>query len=596
MRTYSLFSRLITSFLIVMLIPVAALAIYYASWGNRNLEHALTQQARSTVEQDSIELGDLLEGYRHKAYVLSTSPLTVDLLKKDSPDADEAENKEVYSLLFTTMKGDTYLASAHVVSDSGNVRLSTHDFPDLYDLRFHTNQWESSGVAAQMETNRTASVISLSGRMTSETGKAILVTIIRRVYDEQGNNLGYVIVEVFTDAAEAILDRDSTLSDELVIDPHRFYAKSLANPSLVGGFDKFPYLAAVTNPEEGVSTSGNTIVAITPIKNTTLSLAGAVSSAPYAGNLRQVLLIMLLALGLGIIVSVVFASLFSRSLSKPVKRLAQSMKAVEDGNLQAQVADSRITEINQLDHSFNAMVRQITSLMDLSREEEAKLAEAERKALESQMNPHFLFNTLNTIKALAKIHHEDEIYTISIKLGKLLRSTVDNHESECSIKESIELVDSYLTIQEIRFGEKLHVQESVEESTRDVMTPKLIIQPMVENAIVHGLEPKAGDWHLSITIRERGGILSIVIHDDGIGFDRSTLPSDLDELDGSGHVGLYNTYRRLKLRYEAQAAFSLESEPGGGTTVTMLMPAIHKRTETEDDYKESSASRESEER
>jgi two-component system sensor histidine kinase YesM len=89
-----------------------------------------------------------------------------------------------------------------VVSDSGNVRLSTHDFPDLYDLRFHTNQWESSGVAAQMETNRTASVISLSGRMTSETGKAILVTIIRRVYDEQGNNLGYVIVEVFTDAAE----------------------------------------------------------------------------------------------------------------------------------------------------------------------------------------------------------------------------------------------------------------------------------------------------------------------------------------------------------------------------------------------------------
>jgi two-component system sensor histidine kinase YesM len=87
MRTYSLFSRLITSFLIVMLIPVAALAIYYASWGNRNLEHALTQQARSTVEQDSIELGDLLEGYRHKAYVLSTSPLTVDLLKKDSPDA-----------------------------------------------------------------------------------------------------------------------------------------------------------------------------------------------------------------------------------------------------------------------------------------------------------------------------------------------------------------------------------------------------------------------------------------------------------------------------------------------------------------------------
>ncbi|MFA6775846.1 MAG: sensor histidine kinase [Sphaerochaetaceae bacterium] len=581
MHKSSLFSRLISSFLIVALIPVVILAIYYASWGNRNLERNLEEQTRFIVEQDSIDLAGILEGYRHKAYLLSTSPLTIKVLRKDVAEAGKTENKEMYNLLFSTMKGDTYLASAHVVSDSGNVRLSTHDFPEQYDLRFHTNEWDSNSVVAQMEANQTASVIFLQGRTTSESGKAIIATILRRVYDEQGKNLGYVIVEVFSDAVASILDRDSTLTDEVLVDPSNYYAKSLINPSQVGGFDKFPYLSTAKNLNGGVYAHGDTIIAIAPLKDIPLSLAGAISSVPYTINMRQLLFVTLLTLGMGIIVSFVFASLFSRSISKPVKDLATSMKAVEGGNLHAYVADSSITEIYQLDHSFNAMVGQITSLMDLTREEEAKLAEAERKALESQMNPHFLFNTLNTIKALAKIHHEDEIYTISIKLGKLLRSTVDNHESECSIKESMELVNSYLTIQRIRFGEKLHVEESVQERTLRAMTPKLIIQPMVENAIVHGLEPKAGDWHLGITIGERDGFLTIVVKDDGIGFNRNELPENLDELDGSGHVGLYNTYRRLKLRYGDHAEFKMESEPKRGTTITMRMPAIYKQEDAE---------------
>jgi len=583
MRKYSLFSRLITSFLIVMLIPVVILAMYYVSGADRNLQRNLKEQAQFAIEQDSSDIAAILEGYRHKAYLISTSPLTIQLLQSDRENTGEAEKKEMYNLLFNTMKGDTYLASAHVVSDSGNVRLSTHDFPESYDLRYHTNQWDSSGVVAQMEANQTASVISITGRTTSETGKAIMATILRRVYDGNGNNLGYVIVEVFSDAVSPILNKDSVLTEEVLVDPASYYAKSLFHPSSFGGFDKFPDLSAADNLNGGVYAHGSTIIAISPIEGVPLSLAGSISSVPYAVNMRQLILIMLGTLVSGIIVTFVFASLFSRSIAQPVKKLASSMKAVEEGNLHAHVADSSITEIDQLDHSFNAMVSQITSLLDLTREEEAKLAEAERKALESQMNPHFLFNTLNTIKALAKIHHEDEIYTISLKLGKLLRSTVDNHESECTIRQSMELVDSYLTIQSIRFGEKLHVEEHVDESALDIMTPKLIIQPMVENAIVHGLEPKAGDWRLSITISEADGYLTIRITDDGIGFDRNSLPQNLDALDGSGHVGLYNAYRRLKLRYGAKADLRLESMPGSGTTITMVMPAIHKPKDDETD-------------
>ena len=185
------------------------------------------------------------------------------------------------------------------------------------------------------------------------------------------------------------------------------------------------------------------------------------------------------------------------------------------------------------------------------------------------MNPHFLFNTLNTIKALAKMHGEEQIYTIAIKLGKLLRSTIDNHESECTLKESMALIDSYLTIQKIRFGEKLHVKTKLDPACEMVKTPKLIIQPLVENSIVHGLEPKSGDWNIEVLVQEQNGRIYITVKDDGVGFPPGTLPDNLDDLANSTHVGVYNVYRRLVLKYGKQMSFSIVSKEMEGTVVSI---------------------------
>ena len=585
MHKTSLFSRLLTYFIIVMLIPVGFFVVYYVSWGDKNLLRSLKQQASLSIKRDSADLAEVLESYRHKAYLISTDPMTINILKQDNPQTDSLEARNMYIKLFNIMKGDTYLAFAHMVSNSGNVRFSTHDFPTVYDLRFHNNEWEQENVLSLSQAgSQTASIISIRGRTSSENGKPILITILRRVYDSEGDNLGYVIVEVLNEAISPLVNKDMALSEEVLVDASSYWACSTIHANQVGSFDKFPNLAAIKGDfSNGVSIKNNSVTAITPIKGTDLLLAGTISSTPYAVNMKQLLVILLLALGIGSLMAVVLSFLFSRSISKPIKKLATSMKAVEEGNIHIQIGDAKIRELSQLNHSFNAMVLQITSLLDLTREEEAKLAEAERMALESQMNPHFLFNTLNTIKALARMHNEDQIYIITIKLGKLLRSTIDNHESECSIAESMALVDSYLTIQKIRFGEKLHVKLNTPQSCNDIMTPKLIIQPMVENAIVHGLEPKSGEWNLCVDIHEENELLTILIKDDGVGFDRSKLPLNLDELEKSTHVGLYNIYRRLKLSFGDKASFLIESKPGEGTMVKMTMPSLHRKTAEGDD-------------
>ncbi len=574
--TTSLFRLLFTSFLVVMLLPLGGVLASYRLWGTRNLVRSLNGQVQIATESDAKQIDAILERFRHDAYLLSTNEEIVRLLEEDDSSAIQSAGRTVYAQMFLIMQNETGSAIASIVSNSGNVRLSTHEFPQSYDLRLNTNEWNRDNPLAQMENrSQTASMISIRGRQTSSSGEPIAATIIRRVYNSEGRNLGYVIVEVLASSFTMKINRNSMLVDEILIDPVDFYARSVIHPTIGGSFDLFPSLNAKEDLYPHSYVTEDSIVHITPLSIGGLLVAGTISATPYRNNLRQWALTVLAAISIGTLVASLLAMRFAHYVDAPIKNLVASMREVEEGNMKPTAGKTNINEIRELDASFNRMVSQISNLLQLTREEESKLAEAERKALESQMNPHFLFNTLNTIKALARMHGEQQIYQITLKLGKLLRSSVDNHASECTIAESVDLIESYLAIQKLRYGEKLHVKMHIQDSTRDCMTPKLIIQPMVENAICHGLEPKAGEWHLLIDVTEAHGMLQIVVSDDGVGFDRSLLPEDLDDLKESGHVGIYNAYRRIKMRFKEMGEFLIESEKGKGTRITMHMSAIH---------------------
>ena len=250
------------------------------------------------------------------------------------------------------------------------------------------------------------------------------------------------------------------------------------------------------------------------------------------------------------------------------------MKRVEKGNLAITIEDNSIIEMQELNESFNKMVIQIINLLQTTKESQKRIYEAEREALESQINPHFLFNTLNTIKSLAKINGEKEIYTISIKLGQLLRSSIYNKNTNCELEKSLELVKSYLTIQQIRFEDKLVVNYDIDESILDIKTPKLIIQPLVENAIIHGLEPKMGKWLIQIEIYKSNGYLIINVIDNGIGFKDKEYMNNLELLSQTKHVGVYNIYKRLELAYNKKASLVFVDNKYGGTKATIKIPLV----------------------
>jgi two-component system, LytTR family, sensor kinase len=197
-----------------------------------------------------------------------------------------------------------------------------------------------------------------------------------------------------------------------------------------------------------------------------------------------------------------------------------------------------------------------------------QLVEAELRALRAQINPHFLFNSLNSIAALiaAEPRVAEEMI---IRLAKIFRHVLTHHDRPfSSIDEEISFLKTYLQIEKVRFGERLQVRFDIQESVLQFMVPTLILQPLVENSIKHGLGPKAGENQLTIRVRQRSGYLELTVEDNGVG---ASMPTKLVGGSSSG-FGLRNLEERLQTIYRGNARFSFESQPQIGSRAQILIP------------------------
>ena len=545
--------RLILYFLIVMLIPFIIFISFYLISGENTLRRILDEQAEMLIEQDAAFLRSVVEEYRHKSYLVTTNERVIKALSGAvQPIGDDA--RTMYAELYSIMSGDTYRASLSVVSKDGSVRLSTHEFPEKYDTRTHSNEWDESNIIALSERSANKNkqwFISITDHRI-ENGHQIAFSLLRRISD-----IGYAIIDVYIDTISPGLGSSGFFSDIIVIDNSIYQAYSLIHTQNYGEFSLFP---ALRNSEN---------LTVRAIPGTEMVIVGVMSMENAEIGLKSTMFYLILSLGVGISVSMLLTFVFSRSISKRFSLLSSGMRRFERGDFNTKLESTGIYEFDRLSLAFNVMVSRIENLISRQREEEAKSAEAERKALESQLNPHFLFNTLSTIKALARLHGEDEIYTIALRLGKLLRYSIDNHSSTSTVKESLDLTESYLMIQKIRFGERLKYEIHCPESLYSVNIPRLIIQPLAENSVTHGLESKTGSWEITITVENADNDIAIKVIDNGLGFDTSRLSEDFVN---EGHTGLYNIRRRLELRYGSAFSFDISSEIGKGTAVSIKLP------------------------
>lgn len=280
------------------------------------------------------------------------------------------------------------------------------------------------------------------------------------------------------------------------------------------------------------------------------------------------------------------AVFFSRAFVRPINNTVEVMRAAQLGDFNVRASESRANEINYLNQAFNEMLQKISDTMDrnsqLTREMyEAKYLQkkAQYNALYHQIRPHFLFNTLSTVSILIKSGRDAEAVQSIEELSVLLRGMV-NTDKDITLASEIKIAECYLSLQERRH-DSLAFSISMDERVSDKLIPALTIQPIVENALIHGCEPRQGDMMISITASLAGNDVLIRVSDNGVGISKQDLillQNEVDQPDpetlGSENrgVGLQNISQRLRLRFGKQYGLTIESSPDKGTEVIIKIP------------------------
>jgi two-component system sensor histidine kinase YesM len=285
--------------------------------------------------------------------------------------------------------------------------------------------------------------------------------------------------------------------------------------------------------------------------------------------------------------SVVAAWGLSKSIYTPIKKLHDVTTTITKNDLQALVTSDNKDEITELGMNFNIMIGKIRELLDSKIKEQENLKKAELRALQAQINPHFLYNTLDTIIWMAEAKKNDQVIEIVGALSSFFRISLSKGKDWITIEEEVERTRSYLTIQKMRYRDILDFKIEVEPEVLHNTILKLILQPLVENALYHGIKNKRGGGTIILRAKqENQDEVLLEVEDDGIGFTPEKLAQLQEELaDDSGDIrlesgfGIGNVNKRIRLYYGKQYGVSIKSEYYTGTCVTLVIPAIKGETD-----------------
>nr|WP_314767038.1 histidine kinase [uncultured Lachnoanaerobaculum sp.] len=292
------------------------------------------------------------------------------------------------------------------------------------------------------------------------------------------------------------------------------------------------------------------------------------------------IIMLLLIIAVTIIMSAAISSSagkFSAKKTAIIYQLIDALKQVEDGKLDINLNIESDDEFKSIGHSFNMMLGSIRHLIERHDKMALENNMAIVQMMESQFNPHFLFNTLESIRYLVKFNPKVADKTV-VNLSKLLRYSIQNTVDTVRFKEEFDFVKRYIEIMKVRFGERLEFNDNISYEVKEVSVPKMIIQPIVENAVKYGFGENVEVLRIEISAYIEDEKLYIIVKDDGVGIDKDLL-KDLvfnlnEKYNSSDHIGLYNVHKRIELLYGIEYGLEINSEAGKGTEVILVLPEI----------------------
>ena len=287
----------------------------------------------------------------------------------------------------------------------------------------------------------------------------------------------------------------------------------------------------------------------------TVMACPSVFSREVLSSMYRVLTVMLT---ISVILCVIVAAQVGRSMTRPIERMNTAMRTLQEGDLTVRIASDREDELGQMSRNFNIMANELEQSVQDKVEKQKELNASHIAMMQAQLNPHFLYNTLDTMKWVAKANHIPEIATMAAGLAKILRTSISKRQF-IYLKEELELVNCYVDIQKIRFNDKFSYSVEVEEGLEECVIPKLIIQPIVENSVLHGLK-ESEEGNIRVRITEKEDVLCIEVTDDGCGApeERMDAINHRRQEQLVGHIGVSNVDTIIRLTYGEEYGIHME--------------------------------------
>lgn len=325
---------------------------------------------------------------------------------------------------------------------------------------------------------------------------------------------------------------------------------------------------------KGIGSLGWTIVSISPIGD-------------LNGKLTAFRRTMYIVLALCMLLAAIIAVILSNSITNPIRMFIKSMSYAQEGNYDIRIRYNRKDEFTQLFSQYNIMLRQTKELIKKLYFSENKKKEAELKALQAQINPHFLYNTLDSINWIALRHKVPEVSHMVTSLSDFFRYSLNKGKNIIVIEDELRQVESYLSIQKVRFKERLDYEIVAEPEVCRHIAVKLILQPLVENALIHGIERRPGKGFIRIQARKIADRIEIEVEDNGVGANASQLNEMLrDEGNQDKSFGIFNVDQRVKQVFGEQFGIRYRNKAEPGLVVTVILPATTTLEEVNDNVED----------
>ncbi|MBU3112107.1 sensor histidine kinase [Clostridium lacusfryxellense] len=568
-KNFNIGTKIIVCYFIIAVLSISFSTFIYQEINKRIMTQKVGEMAVQTLKTIDSNLNLLIYTVNNESKILLSNQNMQNILKNANYNFNYNSQTTVNRNLTEVIQSNMLISSVYIFDNYGNryfVDKNVHKSFSLEDVK--NCEWYD-----ELQKARGGYLIKINGGGLFNQPDQTFVSVIRVINDlETQRPIGTMVINIPEEAIASsfknitqkgdigILLRDEKNSDIIhTKDVSQFNIKESTTYDMKE--NHYFHIEKVKGSNYIISYLKNnlnfTIISIVPF-----------SEISKQSNVYMlVILCMLILSGIMSFSGLIFVS---ASITRPINKLIKSMRAVENGEFKKVNIDTGNDEIGKLKNVYNTMIYKIENLIEQIKREQKIKRKAELNVLQSQIKPHFLYNSFDAISCLSLEGRNDEVYKIIKALGAFYRTSLSNGREVVTVKEELETVTSYITIQQIRYDNIFTVSMDIDEVVNKYRILKLVLQPLVENSIYHGIKPTRRKGKIFISTSVKNGYVELVVQDDGAGISEDKLLSIM-ELSTKG-IGLRGTMERLSIFYNGKSKFMVESKLGEGTKVIIYIP------------------------